>query len=146
MSSDSDLARGDARTLSLASLRIDGELLERLLRYQRVLADRLTAGWTAGSLAQAQEEALQAAGLQPQAVEPLLAVLRRFAGNRRVATELRRRAPEIKGERAKDLSQRLAELDRQLTERDDPETVRRFLEREAEILELHARTEESLRR
>jgi hypothetical protein len=141
---DIGLARGDARTLSLASVRVDSDRLDRLLRYQRTLVDRLAPGWTPASLARAQEEALEAAGVQPEAVEALLAVLRRFAGNRLAAAELRKRAPAVAGDRAKDLSQRLAALDRELTERDDPETVRTLLGREAEVVGAHQRLRDLL--
>jgi hypothetical protein len=141
---DIGLARGDARTLSLAGVRIDSDRLDRLLRYQRALADGLAQGWTPANLARAQEQALEAAGLRPEVVEPLLAVLRRFAGNRLVAAELRKHAPTVIGDRAEDLSQRLAALDRQLAERDDPETVRRLLEREAEVVGAHQRLRDAL--
>jgi hypothetical protein len=143
--SDRDLAGGDARTLSFASLRIDEDLLERLLRYQRALAERLGPGWDPAALARAHQEALSEAGLNADQVERPLAVLRRFAGNRRTATRLRQRGEAATGERAEDLRDRLRSLDRQLREREDPETVERMLQREEEIIALHSQTDSTVR-
>src|SRR5262249_37870619 len=89
---DPDLAGGDARTLSFAGYRIDAELLERLLRYERTLLAELEKGWSPAAMASAHQQALASAGLSQQTVERALAVLRRFAGNREVAARLRTRA------------------------------------------------------
>jgi hypothetical protein len=145
VSGDRDLTGGDVRTLSFASVRIDEELLEQLLRYQRALADRLLPGWDPASLARAHQEALSEAELNADQVERPLAVLRRFAGNRQAAARLRHAAEAATGERAEELWERLGSLDRQLREREDPETVERMLWREEEILDLHSRTDRTVR-
>ncbi|HZW89019.1 MAG TPA: hypothetical protein VFF12_08075 [Myxococcaceae bacterium] len=137
--SGEDIAGGDARTLSFAAYRIDKELLDRLLGYERTLLSELKEGWSPAAMASAHRLALTSAELSPEVVERALAVIRRFAGNREVAGRLRARAARLDRERAGDLEERLAALDRELRERDDPPTVELLLEHEAEILELHRR-------
>ena len=144
--SDPDFEGGDLRTLSVAGLRSDEALLEKLLRYQRSLADRLGVGWTAEAMARAHHDALADAGLTAEQVERPLAVLRRFAGNRETAARLRAAEGTASGEALDDLRTRLATLDAQLRARDDPETVDRLLAREPELLELHRRTRDALGR
>jgi hypothetical protein len=134
---DPDQAGGDARTLSYAAYRIDAELLERLLRYERTLLAELKGGWSPAAMASAHRLALASAELSPEVVERALAVLRRFAGNREVAGRLRARAPGVPPERAGDVEERLAALDRELRERDDPETIGLLLQHEGAILDLH---------
>jgi hypothetical protein len=143
--SERDLTGGDVRTLSFASVRIEEDLLERLLRYQRSLADRLRPGWNPAALVQAHQEALSEAGLNADQLERPLAVLRRFAGNRSTAARLRQRAEGATGERAEDLLEQLRALDRQLREREDPGTLERMLARETEIVALHSRTDQIVR-
>jgi hypothetical protein len=142
--SDSDFGGGDVRTLSFAGFRIDPALLEKLLRYQRVLAERLAPGWDAEAMARAHHEALAEAGLTAEQVERPLAVLRRFAGNRETAARLRAAEGKTRGEELDTLRTRLTALDAQLRARDDPETLERLLAREPELLELHRRTREAL--
>jgi len=141
---DPDLEGGDLRTLSFASLRIDEALLARLMSYQRALAERLTRGWGAETLARAHREALDAAGLTAEEVERPLAVLRRFAGNRETAGRLRSAVATAAGDDLDAIRTRLAALDSQLRERDDPETIDRLLAREAELVDLHRRTRGAL--
>jgi hypothetical protein len=136
---EGDLSGADARTLAFAAYRIDADLLERLLGYQRTLLEELGHGWSPASMASAHRLALAAAGLSADVVERARAVLRRFAGNREVAGRLRALAASMGAERAKEIGDRLAALDRELRERDDPSTVELLLEREAEILDLHRR-------
>lgn len=135
--SGDDVAGGDARTLSFAAYRIDAELLERLLRYERTLVAELKEGWSPAAMASAHRLSLAASGLSQDVVERALAVLRRFAGNREVAGRLRARAAELSPERAGDVDERLAALDRALRERDDPQTIALLLQHEGEILDLH---------
>jgi len=142
---DPDLEGGDLRTLSFASLRIDEALLARLMAYQRALADRLTPGWDAETLARAHREALDAAGLTAEQVERPLAVLRRFAGNRETAARLRSAAATATGDDLDAIRTRLAALDSKLRERDDLETIDRLLAHEAELVDLHRRTRGALR-
>jgi len=144
--SDPDLGGGDLRTLSFAGLRIDPALLEKLLRYQRALADRLSPGWDAEAMAGAHRDALAVAGLTAEQVERPLAVLRRFAGNRETAARLRAAEGQTRGEELDALRSRLAALDAQLRERDDPETIDRLLAHERELLELHRRTRDAMGR
>ena len=134
---DPELAGGDARTLSFASYRIDRELLDRLLRYERALLAELKEGWSPAAMASAHRLALASAELPPEVVERALAVIRRFAGNREVAARLGARAAGVATDRAGDIEERLAALDRELRERDDPETVALLLQHEREILDLH---------
>lgn len=134
---DPDLAGGDARTLSFASYRIDAQLLERLLRYERTLVSELREGWSPTAMASAHRLALASAELSPEVVERALAVIRRFAGNREVAGRLRARAASVSSDRTGDVEEKLAALDRELRERDDPETIGLLLQREGEILDLH---------
>jgi hypothetical protein len=143
--SDRDLIAGDVRTLSFASIRIEEELLQRLLRYQRALADRLRPGWEPAVLSRAHQEALAEAGLEADQLERPLAVLRRFAGNRTTAARLRQRIEAATGELAEGLREQLHSLDRQLREREDPGTVERMLAHEAEILALHSHTDQLIR-
>jgi hypothetical protein len=130
---------GDARTLSFAAYRIDAALLERLLRYQRTLLAELGEGWSPAAMASAHRLALVSAELSQDVVERALAVVRRFAGNREVAGQLRARSGAIAPEREGDLRDRLAALERELRDRDDPDTVALLLQHEAELLELHRR-------
>jgi hypothetical protein len=90
-------------------------------------------------MASAHRLALAASGLSQEVLERALAVLRRFAGNREVAGQLRARAAEVDAERAEDLRERLARLDRELRERDDPDTVELLLRQEDAVLDLHRR-------
>jgi hypothetical protein len=135
-----DAAGGDARTLSFAAYRIDAQLLDQLLRYQRALLTELQQDWSPDAMAAAHRTALAASGLSPDVVERALAVLRRFAGNREVAGRLRARAASVDPEREGDLRDRLAALDRELRERDDAETIALLLQHEEELLDLHRRT------
>jgi len=135
-----DVAAGDARTLSFAAYRIDAELLERLMRYQRALLAELPQGWSPEGMAVAHRKALAASGLSQEVVERALAVVRRFAGNREVAGRLRARAVSVEPGRAADLRDRVDALDRELRERDDPETIALLLQHEEELLDLHRRT------
>jgi hypothetical protein len=135
-----DVAGGDARTLSFAAYRIDAQLLDRLIRYQRALLTELQRDWSPEAMAEAHRKALAASGLSQDVVERALAVLRRFAGNREVAGRLRARAASVDPERAGDLRERLGALDRELRERDDPETIALLLRHEEELLDLHRRT------
>ena len=135
--SGDDVAGGDARTLSFAAYRIDAELLQRLLRYERTLLTELAEGWSPAGMASAHRLALASAELSPEVVERALAVIRRFAGNREVAGRLRARAAGLSPERAEDVDERLAALDRELSERDDPQTIALLLQHEGEILDLH---------
>jgi len=144
--SDPDLGGGDLRTLSFAAFRIDQALLEKLLRYQRALADRLAPGWDAEVMARAHHDALADARLTAEQVERPLAVLRRFAGNRETAARLRAAEASATGEERETLRSRLAALDAQLRGRDDPETVDRLLEREPELVDLHRRIRDALGR
>jgi hypothetical protein len=137
--SGDDVAGGDARTLSFAAYRIDAALLEKLLAYQRVLLEDLPESWSPAAMASAHRLALAASGLSQEVLERALAVLRRFAGNREVAGQLRARAAEVDAERAEDLRERLARLDRELRERDDPDTVELLLRQEDAVLDLHRR-------
>jgi len=137
--SGDDVAGGDARTLSFAAYRIDAALLEKLLGYQRALLEELKKGWSPAAMASAHRLALAASGLSQEVVERALAVLRRFAGNREVAGQLRARAAEVEAERAEDLRERIARLDRELRERDDPDTVALLLRQEDAVLDLHRR-------
>ena len=137
--SGNDVAGGDARTLSFAAYRIDAALLEKLLAYQRVLLDELRDGWSPAAMASAHRLALAASGLSQEVVERALAVLRRFAGNREVATRLRARSAAVDVQRGEDLSERVARLDRELRERDDPDTVELLLRHEDAVLDLHRR-------
>jgi hypothetical protein len=144
--SDPEFGGGDLRTLSFAGFRIDQAQLEKLLRYQRALADRLAPGWDAEAMARAHHDALEAARLTAEEVERPLAVLRRFAGNRETAARLRAVAASAIGEERDTLRSRLATLDAKLRERDDPETVDRLLEHEPELVDLHRRTRDALGR
>ncbi|HET9156027.1 MAG TPA: hypothetical protein VFN91_05130 [Myxococcaceae bacterium] len=135
-----DVAGGDARTLSFAAYRIEPQLLDHLLRYQRALLTELQQDWSPDAMAAAHGKALAASGLSQDVVERALAVLRRFAGNREVAGRLRARAATVDPERAGDLHDRLGALDRELRERDDPETIALLLQHEEELLDLHRRT------
>ena len=135
-----DMAGGDARTLSFAAYRIDAQLLDHLLRYQRALLTELQQDWSPDAMAAAHRKALAASGLSQDVVERALAVLRRFAGNRQVAGRLRARAASVDPERGGDLRDRLGALDRELRERDDPETIALLLQHEEELLDLHRRT------
>ena len=139
-----DVAGGDARTLSFAAYRIDPPLLDQLLRYQRALVGELEQGWDPGAMAAAHRKALAASGLSQDVVERVLAVLRRFAGNREVAGRLRARAASVDPERAGDLRDRIGALDRELRERDDPETIALLLQNERTVLELHRRLSQLL--
>jgi hypothetical protein len=129
----------DARTLSYAAYRIDAALLEKLLRYQRVLLDELPERWSPVAMASAHRLALAASGLSQDVVERALAVLRRFAGNREVAVRLRAHAATVDAERADDLRDRLAALDRELRERDDPDTIDLLAQHADTLLDLHRR-------
>jgi len=135
--SGDDVGGGDARTLSFAAYRIDAELLERLLRYERTLLAELKEGWSPTAMASAHRLALAAADLSPEVLERALAVIRRFAGNREVAGRLRAHAAAASPARAGDLEERLAALDRELRERDDPATIDLLLQHEGAILDLH---------
>jgi hypothetical protein len=137
--SGDEVAGGDARTLSFAAYRIDAALLEKLLAYQRALLEELRKGWSPAAMASAHRLALAASGLSQEVVERALAVLRRFAGNREVAWQLRARAAEAEAERAEDLRERVARLDRELRERDDPGTIALLLRQEDAVLDLHRR-------
>jgi hypothetical protein len=134
-----DVAGGDARTLSFAAYRIDPPLLDQLLRYERALLGELEQGWSPDAMAAAHRKALVASGLSQDVVERALAVLRRFAGNREVARQLRARAASLDPELAGDLRDRIAMLDRELRERDDPETIALLLQHENTLLDLHRR-------
>ena len=134
---DPDPAAGDARTLSFAAYRIDAELLERLLRYERTLLAELGKGWSPAAMASAHQVALASSGLSQEVAERALAVIRRFAGNRGVAGRLRARAAAVGPDRAGDVEERLAALDRELRDRDDPETIALLLQHEGDILEVH---------
>ena len=107
---DPDPAAGDARTLSFAAYRIDADLLERLLRYERTLLAELQQGWSPTAMASAHGVALASSGLSQEVLERALAVVRRFAGNREVAGRLRARAASVRPERAGDVGERLAVL------------------------------------
>jgi len=135
-----NVAGGDARTLSYAAYRIDAQLLDHLLGYQRALLTELQQDWSPDAMAAAHRKALAASGLSQDVVERALAVLRRFAGNREVAGRFRARAASVDPERAGDLRDRLGALDRELRERDDPETIALLLQHEEELLDLHRRT------
>lgn len=141
---DSKHAAGDFRTLAYASLRIDEALLQRLMAYQRALANRLTPGWDGAAMARAHQEALGEAGLTAEQLERPLAVLRRFAGNRETAARLRAAEAKATGEDQAAIQTRLATLDAQLRARDDPETIDRLLAHEAELLDLHRRNRGAL--
>jgi hypothetical protein len=134
---DPDPAADDARTLSFAAYRIDAELLQRLLRYERTLLAELQKGWSPTAMASAHGVALASSGLSQEVLERALAVMRRFAGNREVAGRLRTRAASVPPERAGDVEERLAALDRELRARDDPETIALLLQHEGAILDLH---------
>ncbi|HVP58947.1 MAG TPA: hypothetical protein VMT11_00140 [Myxococcaceae bacterium] len=138
-SGDDQLGGGDARTLSFAAYRIDGALLERLLRYQRTLLGQLGHGWSPAAMASAHRQALTAAALSQDVVERALAVLRRFAGNREVSGRLRARMSDVGPDRAEDLRNRLSALERELRERDDEDTIALLLQHEDALLELHRR-------
>lgn len=137
--SGNGLSGGDSRTLSFAAYRIDASLLERLLRYQRMLLEELGQGWSPAAMASAHRLALASAELSQDVVERALAVVRRFAGNREVAGRLRAHSKVIAPERAGDLQDRLAALERELRERDDPDTIALLLQHEGELIELHRR-------
>jgi len=134
---DPDPAAGDARTLSFAAYRIDADLLQRLLRYERTLLAELQQGWSPTAMASAHGVAVASSGLSQEVLERALAVVRRFAGNREVAGRLRARAASVRPERAGDVGERLAVLDRELRERDDPETIALLLQNEGTILDVH---------
>src|SRR5215472_15699641 len=75
---DPDPAAGDARTLSFAAYRIDAELLQRLLRYERTLLAELQKGWGPTAMASAHGAALASSGLSQEVLERALAVMWRF--------------------------------------------------------------------
>ncbi|WP_164018202.1 hypothetical protein [Pyxidicoccus trucidator] len=145
----SNMDAADDRTLRMASLPVDGPLLDALVRYQQAYLSHAEAGQGTEALGTAHTEALTASGLDSRKAELGTAMLRAFSGRRWAAWKLQDKLREVEGTsgpQADELRTRLREeLTKQerateaLARRYGPDTLALLRAREAELLDLHTR-------
>ncbi|XXF81437.1 hypothetical protein P2318_17275 [Myxococcaceae bacterium GXIMD 01537] len=150
-----DLSAADDKTLRLAMPPFSEEEFAGLLRFQRTYLARAEGSSGPEALATAHREALEASGLAPLRVEQGLALLRLFGGKCWTVERLRTRLGELRdaGPEREELRLRIqSEMDRleretdTLVRRFGPETMARLRQHEPELLALHTRLTEVLRR
>jgi hypothetical protein len=141
------MARADAPTLALSTVRLDAARLRQLLTFERTMRALAPAGCTAEETASAHAAALTASGLASSEVEAPLALLRRFAANRSLTARLSERVQalqarashdDVAAEQAEEVRRRLLALEEALQSREDPATRQVLESHSAEVLALFA--------
>jgi small-conductance mechanosensitive channel len=146
-SPDPVLARADAPTLALSTVRLDAARLRQLLIFERSMRSLAPAGCTAEQTSSAHAAALTASGLAASEVEAPLALLRRFAANRSLSARLSERLEALQArashdavaaEQVDEVRRRLVALEEALRSREDPATRQVLESHSAEVLALFA--------
>jgi hypothetical protein len=141
------MARADAPTLALSTVRIDAARLRQLLVFERTLRSLSPPGCSPEQTAGAHAAAVSASGMASSDVEAPLALLRRFAANRSLAARFAERLEglgaragqdPIAAEQANDLRRRISALDEAFQSREEAATRQVLESHSAEILALFA--------
>ncbi|NTX06633.1 hypothetical protein HUA74_42165 [Myxococcus sp. CA051A] len=143
------LSAADDRTLRMAMPPVDGALLDALVRYQEAFLADVGSARGSEALARAHALAQTASGLDSQALEQGIAMLRAFGGRRWTARKLDDKLRQLEGASeasAEELRTRVRdELGKQeretvaLGRRYGEATLALLREREGSLLDLHTR-------
>jgi len=151
---DDSAARGDLRTLALATPPLDAAKLEQLVTFQRSMVEQLRqvphparqgSSWEHW-LAKAHDQAVALSGLTHQELSRMSALCSDYCSKRRSELELQRRRDQLAANKDPAKAETLAELDKALArlaasttlkERYGEASIALLQTREQELLDLH---------